>query len=303
MEENTDNTDNTGNIDSKGRQEQQVLQGHEVQERKLARWVWIASVGAIVANFIAEYFEIFGTETREISARNQTLITPSGTAFSIWSLIYVGTLVFSYWQSQQAKQAHDLAKGTRQWMILAGVMNGTFPFLFHAEWIAMAWLAVVGLAIALIPVYRQLYDARSSSWKERLMGKAPIALYLGWVSAAGAVATAQVLAKAGMGFAPANGAMWALVVEGVVLLVATGLAYRFGDGVLPITIGWAFYWIYDSQRFGERDLTLLMAVFLISLGILQIGNALRKGLAAGKTLPAIPQEAEVAAEIADKYKL
>jgi len=272
-------------------------------EISLAKWVWIASIGAIVANFIAEYFKVFGTQTKEISANNQTLITPSGTAFSIWSLIYVGTLVFSYWQSKEAKQNNDAAKGTRKWMILAGAMNGTFPYMFHAEWIAMAWLAVVGLAIALIPIYRQLYDQHSSTWAERLMGKAPIAMYLGWVSAAGAVATAQVLAKAGMGFTPPNGAVWALVIEAIVLLVATILAYRFGDGVLPITVGWALYWIYDAQRFNNSDITLLMSVFLISLGVLQIGNALRKGLAESRSLPAEAQEAEIEAEMIDKYRL
>ncbi|HKP69512.1 MAG TPA: hypothetical protein VJV05_09525, partial [Pyrinomonadaceae bacterium] len=60
--------------------------------------VLAATIGVLVFNWLAATGRLGGTDTEAISAKYQTLVTPGGYAFSIWSLIYVGLLAFSVYQ-------------------------------------------------------------------------------------------------------------------------------------------------------------------------------------------------------------
>src|SRR4028119_1440385 len=61
--------------------------------------VIIATFGVIFINYLAGTGYINGTSTEYISDKYPTLITPSGYAFSIWSLIYLGLIAFSFYQA------------------------------------------------------------------------------------------------------------------------------------------------------------------------------------------------------------
>ena len=60
-----------------------------------AALVLAATLGTIAFNWLAAVGRIGGVTPDEVSAKFPTPITPAGYAFSIWSLIYVGLLVFS----------------------------------------------------------------------------------------------------------------------------------------------------------------------------------------------------------------
>ena len=57
--------------------------------------VLAATIGVLVFNWLAATGRLAGTDTAAVSAEYQTLVTPAGYAFSIWTLIYVGLVAFS----------------------------------------------------------------------------------------------------------------------------------------------------------------------------------------------------------------
>jgi hypothetical protein len=61
--------------------------------------VLAATIGVIIFNWLAATGRLAGTDTAAISAKYQTLVTPAGYAFSIWTLIYVGLVAFSVFQA------------------------------------------------------------------------------------------------------------------------------------------------------------------------------------------------------------
>lgn len=74
-------------------------------DRFRAILVLAATIGTIVFNSLAAMGRVGGVTPAEISAKYQTMITPAGYAFSIWSLIYVGLIAFSIYQLLPANLA------------------------------------------------------------------------------------------------------------------------------------------------------------------------------------------------------
>ena len=60
--------------------------------------VLAATAGTIIFNWLAAVGRVGGVTPKEISDNYPTVVTPSGYAFTIWSLIYAGLVAFSIYQ-------------------------------------------------------------------------------------------------------------------------------------------------------------------------------------------------------------
>lgn len=248
-------------------------------------WAWLvlaASVSAIIANFCAEYFRVFGTDMREVSDTWHTYLTPAGPAFSIWSLIYIGTLGLSVWQLLPAQLDDALLQRIRPWLVGAGVCNGLFPYLFHAGLIAASWGAVAGLLVCLIPAF-SLGEARiARTFAERIWLQVVVGIYLGWVMAAFTVATAQMLAATGVwALEGSHVYMMATIALGLILVAGTWLTWHHVEPFPALTIAWATYWISVEQPAPLDFAALSVSIILAALGLLQFLRKRPTGMPVG----------------------
>src|SRR5690349_14533258 len=83
--------------------------------------VLIATAGMIVFNYFAATGISGGVATNVVSDNNPTVITPSGWAFAIWSLIYAGLIAFSIYQLLPAQR--ERFRAVRRAYILSCVAN------------------------------------------------------------------------------------------------------------------------------------------------------------------------------------
>ena len=76
--------------------------------------VLAATIGVIAFNWLAATGRLGGSDTAAISEKYQTLVTPAGYAFSIWTLIYLGLVSFSVFQMLPANVSRFRPVRTQQ---------------------------------------------------------------------------------------------------------------------------------------------------------------------------------------------
>lgn len=104
-----------------------------------------------------------GVTVSEVSGQYQTLLTPAGYAFSIWSLIYlllIGFLGYQWKSHAEGNAIHSL-EPAGIWFALANVFNTLWIVAWVNAWIGLALLLIIGLFICLFQLVLRL---RLETW-------------------------------------------------------------------------------------------------------------------------------------------
>lgn len=245
---------------------------------------------AVTLSYIAAVFGtlaglgIIGTEVQRSSggalAADATLLTPAGTAFSIWSVIYVGLTGYLVWQWLPGNAVSPVARGTGWWAAASLLLNGA--------WLAVTQLGslwgsvvVIGLlAYVLGRLCRGLVGQRPGSLAELLVVHITFGLYLGWVC----VATVANVTAAAVGSGVNLGAAGPTVAVAV-LLVAGALGIVLartmpGQLAIGVAMAWGLGWIAVGRLLAEpRSLLVGAVATLVAAGVL-LAHLLRSRIGA-----------------------
>jgi hypothetical protein len=196
----------------------------------------ITLVFTLVMNTLANVLPLNGRTTGEISDSFDALFTPAGYVFSIWGLIYLVLVGFTFFQALPAQQANPRVQATGWWVAVANLANGIWIVFWHYGLFGFTLAAIVTLLAALLVLYRRVNapDRRPADRATRWLVQAPISLYLGWVSVATIANAAVVLLWLGWD-GGGQGVLWTMVL----ILVAAGLALLLRDPIYTLVIAWA----------------------------------------------------------------
>jgi hypothetical protein len=110
----------------------------------------------IFFNWLAAVGYLGGTTTAAISQKHPTVITPAGYAFTIWTLIYLGLVVFSI---RQMFPAYGLfARKIRSLFIFSCALNCAWLYFWHQDQIAICAAIIWVLCLTLFQINRKLAD-------------------------------------------------------------------------------------------------------------------------------------------------
>lgn len=204
--------------------------------------VALTTVGMIVMNVLAPLLPLFGRGTAEVSRLYQTLVTPAGYVFAIWGLIYIGLLAYSVAQFVRPLSEDVLPDRLAAPLIVSNLANIVWLFLWHSLNIYLTVPVMLVLLGSLIWAYVVARKDRPEhpSALERWAVRAPLGLYLGWISVAtiANISNALVAAKwNGFGIAPATWSVIVLVVGAALAIIAL---VREGDCIYAGVFVWAF---------------------------------------------------------------
>ncbi len=235
--------------------------------------VIVAALVNVGVNALAGSGALFGTTTGDISDTVRTGITPAGWAFSIWSLIFVGVLIFAVYQAlPRARGARYDALAAP--FILANLLNALWQVPWLTRYFGLSVIVIVGILASLIWLYVRLARMGMST-VERLVLGVPASLFLAWVSVATAVNISVALSAAGWEGSP----IWPPLVVLVIAAIGTVLLRRTGDVAIAAVLVWAFVAIYVGNVAAPQQAPLLS----VALGggvlafIVAVGFALRQG--------------------------
>ncbi|MFC5122626.1 TspO/MBR family protein [Pseudoclavibacter helvolus] len=125
-----------------------------------------------------------GTEVNQSSSGNlaadATLIAPAGTAFSIWSVIYIGLFAYVIWQWLPKQTTSAKARATGWLAALSMLLNAGWLLVtqFGLIWVSVG--VIVALLVVCIMLVSRIAANPAESWGERLAVDTTFGLYLGW---------------------------------------------------------------------------------------------------------------------------
>lgn len=202
--------------------------------------VVITILGTIVVNALANALPLNGLNTGEISDRFQVYFVPAGYVFSIWGLIYIGLIVYAVYQALPAQRENPRLQKTGWWIILGGLANTVWIFLWHYEQFPLTIIVMLVLLLSLIITYLNLGVGRidvptAEKWAVRV----PFSIYLGWITVAtvaNATALLDYLQWDGFGFSAVT---WMWVILAAVLVVAVLMNFTRRDIAYSLVLLWA----------------------------------------------------------------
>lgn len=206
-----------------------------ILERSRAVLVLTAAAATIAFNALAATGYVNGVSPDVISAKYPTLITPAGYAFSIWSLIYLGIVVFSIYQLLPGNS--EKYKNVRSLFILSCTLNCGWIYMWHHDQIFVCLVLIVLLAATLFLI--NVFISQPSSVGSYWLTRAPFELYFGWVTAASLVNFAVLLVSRSVEFAPNTWTAIAITLIGAATAMGIFIRAKFDAYIYPLAIAWA----------------------------------------------------------------
>jgi tryptophan-rich sensory protein len=243
--------------------------------RAVLLFFWVGLT--ITMNILAEVIPLGGQTTGQVSDRYPTLITPAGYAFSLWALIYAGLAGFAVYQALPRQQHSETLRAIRGPLLVNLAANVAWVIAWHQDRISLSLVAMIALLLSLVTAYIRLDRFPVGSRAETWLVRAPISVYLGWVTVATAVNAAVWLRSLGWDGGD-TAPFWAVIALCVVTLVCGAVTLRQQDWAFALTALWALTAIAVQQS----DTPSVAATALLAASVIAFAK-LMGGLGSGPT--------------------
>ncbi|MDN5700552.1 MAG: tryptophan-rich sensory protein [Kocuria sp.] len=219
---------------------------------------------------------VIGTRVAESSggalSADATLIAPLGTAFSIWSVIYLGLFAYTIWQwlPRVATTARERRIG---WLAgITMILNAVWLLVTQVGWIWVSVLVILALAVTLGILVKRLRENPGTKPLGKLIVDGTFGLYLGWVTAATCANIAAAGSATGWGSGRSTDEWIAVTVMAVaVVLSAVYVAVLGPRFAVAAGIAWALVWISVGRLTDEPASQLVgIAAAVLSAAVLVI---------------------------------
>jgi len=169
----------------------------------------------------------------------KVLIQPAGYAFAIWGPIFLGMLIFSWFQARPQRVESEYLVSATKAGILAGLASIAFVPISYTD---MQWLGFINIIWHLVALIWLFVSLRKQILLEQNEHThwyyLPTQMYLGWICAATAVSTALTLAESGLNLTIETQTVFTVIV--IAALVLVGIIMAFNKGlVVPFVVIWA----------------------------------------------------------------
>jgi len=218
----------------------------------LNRYNWINLLAYAVNVLVTFGIGLFGwtgtPDNGTLSARYETIVTPSGTAFSIWSLIFLAQGIWVVWQfvvpSARANKLIVHAVGYKHAILVAFQSGWTFAFGYEVMWLSL--VCMYGLLACLVWTIQSLQHYYKKDWKQYAIYQFPFSLHCGWIMAAAAVNTNALVVF----YARENVTVQIVVAAATLVALLVGAMFFLNqypaDLAIPLVLVWALGWVYDK---------------------------------------------------------
>lgn len=226
----------------------------------------------LIVNALGGFGFINDTTQSDVSNEYFTLITPSSTTFSIWSLIYgllIVSLLVMYFKRDEEYYQQVINKIT-PFFILSCILNMTWIVLFSFVLVELSTLFILGYAIVLALICQQLMRIHENN---RWLLPLTFGLYTGWLMIATVVNIATSLVKIEWNGFGISDNIWAIIILIVSVGLVIGVSLSVKNAALPLSVAWAYFGIYQKlANEYANDYSFLKLVAIIGVVVL-IGYA------------------------------
>ena len=202
--------------------------------------VIISVLATLVINGLANTLPLNGQTTGQVSDRFNVYFVPAGYVFSIWGLIYVGLIAYTIYQALPSHRMNPRLRATGWWIVLGGVSNSAWIFLWHYNQFTLTLIAMLILLATLILTYLKLGIGRTKvTAGEKWAVHLPISIYLGWITVATIANITDVLDFLKWDRFGITPEIWTSVMLGAVLVIAVLMNFTRRDVAYAAVLLWS----------------------------------------------------------------
>lgn len=233
-----------------------------MQLRKIQFYLFIL---VIIVNFGVQFFyaDPFGDDPT-------VYIQPAGYAFAIWGPIFIGMILYSWFQMQSARVESPHLESATKAGILAALASITFVPISYTD---MQWLGFLNIIWHLLALIWLFVSLRKQVGIEKNPNTRwfylPTQMYLGWICAATAVSVALTLRQTfGVEF-PLETEL-TITAAVIVALLGVGILLAANRGLISaLVIVWALVaLIVEFGEFVQIKYTASAAIFVLVATVL-----------------------------------
>jgi hypothetical protein len=226
--------------------------------------VALSVLATLIINVLADALPINGLGTGQISDRFQVYFVPAGYVFAIWGLIYIGLIAYAVFQALPAQKDNPRLQTSGWWVVLGGLANMAWIFLWHYEQFVGTLGAMLILLATLIAVYVQLGIGRTrvpvaETWSVRV----PFSIYLGWITVATIANVSDVLDFVKWNQWGFSDGTWMMAILVVVVALAWLISFTRRDVAYLAVILWALAGIGVKFPHSGIVTTAIWAAFVL----------------------------------------
>lgn len=236
-----------------------------MKERKKAITNLAFLVLTLIINTLGAFGLINGNSQKEISDRYLTLITPSPSTFSIWSIIY-GLLILSSIVmiiKSQDSYYQNIINEISSLFRISSIFNILWIISFSYVQLEISVLFIFAFLISLSLILEKLLKANS---KRRWLLPLTFGMYGGWLFIATVVNISATLVKLEwnrFGLSENLLANSTLIVAVVLVFLVT---LKNKNAIFPLPIAWAYFGIYNFLKSPEGFSGKFPLLEIVSIG-------------------------------------
>lgn len=227
------------------------------EARDITRQITVAAsaVIAIIGSFVGSG-AAGGTPIQEASggalSATATPIAPDVPAFSIWSIIYLGLIVYAVWQFLPRQSSAERHRKLGYWVAASLLLNAAWILSVQFDQLWLSLPVIVALLAVLVRAFLLCRAFPPTGTLDAVITDGTLGLYLGWVSIATAANATAVLVASGFTGFGLSADVWAVIVLAVAALVGVLLAVRGKGRIAPaLSLSWGLAWVAVGRLTGE----------------------------------------------------
>ncbi|AVM63865.1 tryptophan-rich sensory protein [Dietzia sp. oral taxon 368] len=239
----------------------------------------LGTAAAIVAAFFGSG-AMGGTPIAEaaggVLSADATPVAPAASAFSIWSVIYIGLAAYALWQLTPTARRSARQAALRPWALASVLLNAAWIWAVQLELILGSVIVIVLLLAVLVRILYILGAPRIGGIPEAVVTDGTFGLYLGWVSVAFFANTFAWLASAGVDVVTSV----PFGIVGIVVAAGVGVATALiSGGRIPpaLATAWGLAWVAYGRASGEHESAALVwtaAIASVVVVVVALGRRL-----------------------------
>ncbi|WP_137844065.1 tryptophan-rich sensory protein [Microbacterium sp. 2FI] len=214
-------------------------------------------------------------------AADGSYLAPASSAFSIWTVIYVGLFGYTVWQAFPRQRSRSRQRDLG-WLIAATmVLNGLWLVTAQFATLPLTVLAIFVLLAALGVTFRRAVLRPGRGVVDALLIDGVTGLHLGWVTLASVANTTAWLTQIAPSSWADAAAAWGIAVLVVVAVIGVAIAWASGWRVAPgLAMSWGLGWIAVGRLVLEPPNTAIgitaIVVALIVLLVPLVGTVIHR---------------------------
>lgn len=216
--------------------------------------VILITIITLAVNGAATSLPLNNVTTQQLSDSYLVRFVPAGYVFAVWGIIYIGFMLFAFWQALPINRENPRLRAIGWWYVIGSIANSLWLVFWHYYMVEVTIVMMLTLLATLIYTVIVLYRQKAASRTESICVDLPFHIYIGWISVATVVNVTVLLNK--WGFTDdALGLWWAPILTFVAAALAISQRWLRKDTAYGMVIAWALYGVGVKQtQYGTNGL-------------------------------------------------